>query len=69
MIVGNVLSVLLRLLISEPVGHKHIHFFFRYENCHETTWWISFVFILATIGLFTIIRIKLFKMEKKNASK
>ena len=58
-IIGDVLSVLFKLLSCQTVGTVDIHFYFGYEECYGQTWIIAAMSVLFIIFLFSLIFVKL----------
>lgn len=44
LLVGNILSVLFKLLHCQSVGDKKYYLYFAYEQCFGRTWIISWLF-------------------------
>ena len=62
LLIGNVLSVLLKLLNCQNIGNGTYHFYFAYENCYGSTWWISLFVLFVIIFIFLSIFIILWRM-------
>ena len=63
LLLGNVLSVLFRLLHCTEIGGSTYHFYFAYEDCYGSTWIISGVLLIIIFILFSFVFIKLWRMH------
>ena len=62
LMVGNILTVLFKLLHCQTIGDKTYHFYFAFEECYGFTWIISMISLIVIIFIFSMIFIKLKKM-------
>ena len=68
LIVGNILSVLFKLLHCINITSSHsppVHFYFAYEQCYGITWIISLICLIIIIASFSFIFTILRKMDPK----
>ena len=63
LLIGNVLSVLFKLLNCQQVGKSTYHFYFAYEYCYGSTWWISLALLTLIIFIFSFIFFRLWRMS------
>eukprot|EP01084_Bolivina_argentea_P240169 403555_1 len=61
LIIGNILTVLFRLMHCQKVGSFIVHYYFD-EHCYQMTWILSLISLLLIIGIFCMIFIKIKKM-------
>ena len=51
LMVGNILTVLFKLLHCQTIGDKTYHFYFAFEACYGFTWIISMILLTFIILL------------------
>ena len=52
LLIGNILSVLFKLLHCQNIGDKWHHFYFAFEECYGFTWMISMILLSVIIYIF-----------------
>ena len=61
-IIGSVLDVLFKLMSCQKVGDIDVHYYFGYETCYQSSWWLACISLSIIIISFTLILIKLVMM-------
>eukprot|EP01083_Nonionella_stella_P105173 302371_1 len=68
LMIGNILSVLFRLMHCQSVGPYHVHYYFGNEMCFERTWIICLLALLFIIAVFIGIMVQLKRIGNKARS-
>eukprot|EP01083_Nonionella_stella_P205246 747600_1 len=63
LLIGNILSVLFRLLACIGIGDHSYHFYFGFEQCYGVTWVFSLVSLIFVVIVFSVVFIKLRAMD------
>ena len=62
--VGNMLSVVLRLMNCQAVGpHFSVHFYFGDEECYGERWVMSLVCLLLLMAIFVLVFVRLRRLD------
>ena len=65
LIIGVVLYSLFKLLSCKSVGGRSVHYYFGNEECYNSTWVLSFLFLLFIIVSFSALILWILRMSKE----
>ena len=71
MIIMKILDTSFTLLNCVSVGDQQIHFYFAYEHCYGTTWFMTLfalIFIIFVVSMIFFKRSKMSVLDRQNSS-
>eukprot|EP01083_Nonionella_stella_P066591 175475_1 len=68
-IIGNILSVLFKMINCATIGDKNVHFYFGYEECYRDTYFLSLLSLMIICIAFGFIFVRIWKMDESQREK
>eukprot|EP01083_Nonionella_stella_P307801 1083224_1 len=68
LMIGNILSVIFRLMHCQLVGPFYVHYYFGNETCYQMTWILCLLCLLSLIAVFVVMMLQLKKLGHNERS-